>query len=135
MSLIPKKPSFRLKSPVPLEHQEQAALFSWARVAERTHPELKFLHSSQNGMAATSIQEALRAKKAGMKPGVPDIFLPVPRGGYHGLFIELKRKTGTTSDLSSEQKRWLDAMNGHGYRAVMCAGWEAARAVIEEYLK
>ena len=34
--------------------------------------------------------EASNLKKQGVKAGVPDLFLPVGRGSYHGLFIELK---------------------------------------------
>ena len=130
-----KRRPFKLVPPRALEREEQAALFAWSRMSERAYPELEHMHSTQNGMAASSIREAVLAKKAGMKPGIPDIFLPVPRGPYHGLFIELKRSGATPSALSENQKKCLAALNEFGYRAVMCAGWESARTVILEYLE
>jgi hypothetical protein len=68
-----------------------------------------------------------------MKPGVPDIFMPCARGVYHGLFIELKRQK--YSRTSEEQAVWIDRLNRLGYRAVICKGWEAAKAEIVAYLE
>ena len=64
--------------------------------------------------------------------GVPDLCLPVARGQYHGLYIELKRQRGgRTSDHQSE---WLDALSAQGYKAALCYGWEQAAGTIIEYL-
>ena len=68
----------------------------------------------------------------GVKAGVPDLFYPVPLGGYHGLFIEMKANKGRPSAV---QKRWLKVLNDLGYKAVVCVGWEEARDVLIEYLK
>ena len=68
----------------------------------------------------------------GVKAGVPDLCLPVARGQYHGLYIELKRQRGgRTSDHQSE---WLDAISAQGYKAALCYGWEQAAGTIIEYL-
>lgn len=68
----------------------------------------------------------------GVKAGVPDLCLPVARGQYHGLYIELKRQRGgRTSDHQSE---WLDALSAQGYKAALCYGWEQAAGTIIEYL-
>ena len=63
---------------------------------------------------------------------MPDICLPVQRGGHGALYIELKRQKGGV--LSANQKVWLDRLNQAGNRAVVCKGWEAAREAIEQYL-
>lgn len=68
----------------------------------------------------------------GLRRGVPDICLPVARGGYHGLYIELKRLHG--GRVSPEQLEWIDALNQQGYCACVCKGWEAAAAEIGKYL-
>ena len=68
----------------------------------------------------------------GMRKGVPDLCLPVPMHGYHGLFIEMKAAGGR---LSNEQKGWLKALETFGYRAVVCKGWKAARDELEGYMK
>lgn len=73
----------------PTEHQEQAALFEWAELQAKAIPELWLLNGSLNGVRLT-IGQAVKAKKAGMKKGFPDINLPVKRGEYGALYIELK---------------------------------------------
>lgn len=71
-------------------------------------------------------------EREGVKAGVPDLCLPVARGQYHGLYIELKRQRGgRTSDHQSE---WLDALSAQGYKAALCYGWEQAAKTIIEYL-
>lgn len=76
--------------------------------------------------------EAARMKAAGVKPGVPDMFLPVAREGCHGLYIELKRRDG--GRVSTEQTAWMDALARQGYKTALCHGWDAAREEIQRYL-
>ena len=117
---------------LPKEGEEQATLMSWARMQRWRWPgELDLLFHIPNG-GARSKSEAARFKAEGVKAGVPDLFLPVPRGEYHGLFIELKRQAG--GRLSDEQKEWIPALQAQGYRVEVCKGWEAAVKVIEDYL-
>ena len=119
---------------VPREAEEQVALFKWAAYAANTGkwPELRLCYHVPNG-GSRDVREARNLKAQGVKAGVPDICLPVPRGGYHGLYIELKRCKG--GRVSEEQAVWIDRLNRLGYRAVICKGWEAARHEIESYLK
>lgn len=62
---------------------------------------------------------------------MPDICLPVARGGFHGLYVEMKAQGGRPSD---EQKAWIAALRAQGYRAEVCVGWHAARQLIEDYI-
>ena len=73
----------------------------------------------------------VRNRQMGVKSGVPDLMLPIPARGYHGMFIEMKTKNGR---LSNDQKRWLDILNTFGYLAVVAYGWEDARCQILSYL-
>jgi len=57
-----------------------------------------------------------KMKAMGYKKGFPDIFIYEPRGGYYGLAIELKSKTGVVSD---EQKEWQQALIVRGYMAII----------------
>ena len=75
---------------------------------------------------------AANLKKEGVKAGVPDIVLPVPRGAYHGLYIELKVGRNKTS---LKQKEWISMLKEQGYFVEVCYGWIAAKEVIENYLK
>ena len=120
------------KMPMPKEGEEQATLFSWARMKTYFYPELEMMFHIPNG-GKRSKTEAARFKAEGVKPGVPDICLPVPRGGYHGLYIELKRRRD--SSTSAYQWEWIDKLQAQGYAAEVCKGWEAAAELIEKYLK
>jgi hypothetical protein len=75
---------------------------------------------------------AVRLRDEGVKPGVPDVCLPVARQGWHGLFIELKYGRNKTTD---KQNEWLDRLMEQGYLAVVVWGWNEAVAVIEAYLE
>lgn len=112
------------------EHAEQVALFRWAEFAVSRWPVLTLMHAIPNGGLRNKVT-VLRLKAEGVKPGVPDICLPVPSGRFHGLYIKLKTQRGRLSD---GQRQWIAALVRHGYRAEVCHGWEAARAVIKDYL-
>jgi len=109
------------------ENWEQRQLIQWAR----SIPELQYLFHIPNE-AVGGKGWIIRNRQLGVKSGIPDLFLPIPARGYHGLFIEMKTKTG--GRLSHEQKLWIDALNTFGYRAVVCHGWEEARIELEAYL-
>ena len=112
------------------ESEEQQALFQWAKLMQSQHPELKLLHAIGNG-GKRNLIEAVRMKREGVKAGVSDIFLPVARGEFHGLYIELKVKGGKLSDT---QRWWLNETTKQGYYSVVCFGWVEASEVIKKYL-
>ena len=115
----------------PSEAQEQMALITWAEYNRGQHPELKLLHHIPNG-GMRGKAEAGRFKAMGVKPGVPDLFLPVARGKYHGLYIELKRQK--TGKASAAQRGWFEALQEQGYAVVLCHGWVQASEKLVEYL-
>ena len=115
----------------PTESEEQIALFQWASLQVGRYPELDLLYHIPNG-GHRHKTTAIRLKKEGVKAGVPDLCLPVPRSGYHGLYIELK---AGRNDTTENQDRWLEALKQNGYYTAICHGWEAATKVIIKYLK
>ena len=96
------------------------------------YPELSLCFHIPNG-GSRDPREAHNLRMQGVKPGVPDICLPVPRGGFAALYIELKRKSGGV--LSDNQRVWLKALSRAGNRAVVCRGFDEARETILEYLR
>lgn len=116
----------------PLEDVEQTCLFRWAAYQQAAAQELKLLHAIPNG-GYRSKATAARMKAQGVKPGVPDMCLPVPRGTYHGLYIELKRQKGGT--VSPDQREWLADLRAQGYAAYVCHGWQEAADTIMGYLR
>lgn len=117
---------------VPTESVEQQCLFRWASYAVCRLPELALMFHIPNGGTRTK-SEAGRFRAEGVKAGVPDIFLPAPRGTYAGLFIEMKRRKN--GRVSIDQATWLKALEKQGYRAIVAHGWEEARDEIERYLR
>ena len=116
----------------PTEAQEQCYLFRWMAYNRMKYPELALCFHIPNGGSRHRL-EAVHLKEQGVKAGVPDLCLPVARGRYHGLYIELKRQKG--GRLSVAQAEWLRALQAQGYRTAVCAGWESARDTIMEYLR
>jgi len=169
------------------EHAEQVALFMWANMAMRfgpniandphsynvkgfaleqfkgkgglgyiryseTLPQLKWLHAISNHGAGFG------RKAEGVKKGVSDIFLPVPRyvglvasrlhgtqpcavpetnQAFCGLYIELKRRDTANQKAgkpSPEQLEFQTDMRAAGYACALAYGWEQARDQILRYL-
>ena len=109
------------------ESREQQALFEWAAY----HKELKKMFHIPNG-GKRNAREAARFKLEGVKAGVPDIFLPVPKKKYHGLFIELK--AGKKGRVTDNQNEWLAYLADKGYLTAVCYGWQEAKEVITRYM-
>jgi len=112
------------------EHDEQVALFQWAEYNLIHHPELWLLHAIPNG-GHRHAAVGKRLKAEGVKAGVPDMFLPVARGEYHGLYIEMKYGKNKTTDA---QREWLNRLAAEGYLTAVCWGWTEASERIEWYL-
>ena len=110
---------------IPKERQEQVMLVQYLRARKIPH------YAVPNG-GSRNVREARNMKAEGVSAGVPDICIPVPNNKYHGLHIEMKRKSG--GRVSEHQKNWIETLNNNGYLAVVCMGFEEAREVVEEYL-
>lgn len=118
---------YRLRS----EATEQEDVVSWCLHHERMYPELKWIHHCPNG-GSRQKGEASRLKAQGVKAGVPDLHLPIPKGSYVGLYIEMKYDKGR---LEAVQKEWLKAMADAGHFACVCYGYDYAVKVIEDYVR
>ena len=112
------------------EHAHQVAVFVWAALQYSKYPELRLMFAIPNGGLRNKITAA-NLKAEGVKSGVPDIFLPVPRGCWLGLFIEMKKPGG---HVEKEQTKWMSDLRAQGYGAVVCVGWENAVIVLQQYL-
>ena len=130
MAKIMKTKAERL--PCASEADEQQMLMEWARLAACKWPELRLMHHIPNE-GKRSVASGAQLKRMGLRKGVPDICLPVARGGYHGLYIELKRRTG--GSLRADQREWIEALRQQGYYADVCRGWDEAARTISEYMR
>jgi len=114
-----------------LEDFEQIILFAWIDLNTGQHPDLALAFHVPNG-GHRNPQTGAHLKRLGVRPGVPDILLPVARQGFHGLVIELKRTAG--GRISEHQKRWLERFQNQNWRAVVCHGADEAIEIIKSYL-
>lgn len=120
------------------EDSEQMALFCWIQqqVADGLYPELEWAFAVPNG-GARDIRVAAKLKATGVKSGVSDVVIPVPRHGMHGLFMELKKSPefgGKVSQASDKQLEFGAAMQAMGYGFVVCCGWKEGRDVLIQYM-
>ncbi len=130
-----------------LEDQHQHALFTWARTYRVRGPGIvdpaylaDYLIAIPNGGYRKGL-EAARLIGLGVKAGVSDVFLPLPRPGYHGLWIEMKKPRNDFPSPSAakvafteNQRAWQERMTVQGYLCAVCYGWESAKIAIISYL-
>lgn len=120
--------------PRQLEHLEAVALATWRDRQAARFPELELLYAIPNG-GQRSKAVAGKMKAEGVKAGVSDYHLPVARGGFFGLWIELKASDGRREGRASDaQDEWLTSMRAQGHQALVCVGWTAATVAILDYL-
>ncbi len=112
------------------ESNEQKSLMHWAKLAQSIYPDLKWLHCSLNACKRSAIQASI-AKQQGMLAGVPDLFLPIKRGKYSGLFIEMKYGK---NKATKGQLEFLENAKKNGYETAICYGWFEAKQILENYL-
>lgn len=116
----------------PSEHEEQKALMIWATAqVGRGRWMLVNLFAIPNG-GDRHPAVAGKLKAEGVMCGVPDLLLAWPAGGYHGLFIELKRRRG--GRVSPDQEKWHGRLRQAGYAVVVARGCTEAAELITAYL-
>ncbi|GFM89368.1 hypothetical protein PSCICO_47670 [Pseudomonas cichorii] len=78
---------------------------------------------------------AIKLKEQGVRAGVPDLVLPMARGGYFGLYIEFKATAPHDAAVSTSQYAWIRQLNEQGYLAIVCRGHFDAMEQIRAYLR
>ncbi len=121
-----------VKKIIPTELQDQIALIEWANLKN-----IPLVHHANEGSRTARYGKIL--KLAGLAPGYPDLSLMEARGGYFGMFVELKRsRRYSESEMASKswqlQDKWLALLNRNGYLALRCFGFGEAKERLEMYL-
>lgn len=118
------------------ESQTQISCVRWFRIVHAALSSLLF--SIPNGARmggkmnkkGSPIQASIM-KAEGMTSGVADLFLAYPKGGFSGLFIEMKTPVGT---LSPEQRSFLERMSAVGYAVAVCRNQNEFEKTVTDYL-
>lgn len=106
------------------EQEEQIAVIDYCDL--RCIP---IYHIANEGKRSTRTGATL--KRMGMRTGFPDLCIPLARGKYHGLYIEMKVQP---NKVTEEQKKWLRTLHNNGYATCVCYGFEEAREKIDKYI-
>lgn len=125
------------------EHALQVGLVAWAAIVAGRYPDLALLFAIPNAGKRTR-RERGRLLDEGLKAGVWDLMLPVPRRGYHGLWLETKvdemvprqgRFVRYRSTLTDAQLRWGRAMQAQGFACRVYRSLDEARQILTDYLE
>lgn len=130
MSLF--KPRANRAKPVDREGLEQAALIKELELRLPAVADLIY-HVPNGGHRHKLV--AIKLKGQGVKAGVPDLVLPMARGGYFGLYIEFKATPPGAAPVSASQHAWIRRLNDQGYLAIVCRGHFDAMEQIRAYLR
>ena len=126
----PFSPTTARAKPMDREGQEQAALM---REIELRYPAVfELIYHVPNG-GHRHIKVAVKLKEQGVKAGVPDLVLPMARGGYFGLYIEFKA-TIDPAPVSASQHAYISRLTQQGYLAIVCRGHFDAMEQLRAYL-
>lgn len=84
-----------------------------------------------NGGARSPITGAIM-KREGVRSGVSDLFLSVPRGKFHGMYIEMKKPGGR---LRPEQRDFFAAVGPLDYHTRVAYSVDDAIEFVTGYLR
>ena len=106
----------------------QVAFFEWLAMTPYASPLI--FHVPNGGFRPGN--SGYQMKRQGVKAGVSDIIALYPRGGYHGLIIELKFGSGK---VTPEQNNFLTLADGQDYcTKVIWDDWLLARDFFLKYM-
>jgi len=118
------------------EHEIQCECVRWFRLRYRGYRIFAVPNGGERNVAV-----AQKLKAEGVSAGVPDLCIPVPMGGYHGLWIEMKKsRVGVRGELvdkgvlSENQKDWIEYLRGMGYRVEVAYSVGEFMGIIGDYL-
>lgn len=127
------------------EHGEQTALFAQCALHVKRYPELKWFHAIGNGGSRGDSEKSRRIrggamKAEGVKAGVLDTLLPVKRGIWSGLYIEMKKpsqkpvKARSKGGMSDEQLEFKAFAEAQGFACMTAYSWLEAWEALTKYL-
>ena len=108
------------------EHNLQVECLRWLRYA---HPGVLCYAIPNGGYRTITTARAMRAE--GQKAGMPDLHIPIGRGEYLSLYIEMKN--GKAGRLSEAQKEMHETLRKYRNKVVICRNLEEFQEEINKY--
>lgn len=118
------------------ESDIQKEYFSWINQNIQDFPILGCIFHIPNGLHTKNFGMIIQMKKMGMLSGVWDVFIPISKNNYCGLWIEFKRE-GINKRLSEEQKKFrslIEDNSSRPYKFLVCDSSENAISETKDYL-
>jgi hypothetical protein len=118
------------------EHDVQVDVVEYLHTA---YPNVLFWSTPNGARLASGKDKRLAAirmnglKAEGLLPGVSDLIIFEPRGGYSAMFLELKRPGGGAG-ASDNQMWFLREVEARGGYGIVAEGFEQARVSLDDYL-
>lgn len=114
------------------EHALQCEMLATLQL--QTRPRMRIasglIYAIPNGGHRNAIT-ARKMKAEGVRAGMPDLCLPMANGDAHGLYIEVKTKTGT---IQKNQRAMHELLRAQGYRVEVVRSVPAFIQLIADYL-
>ena len=118
----------------PYYHNEAGLQHHIINFIKTFYPKVRYCASLGGQFIPKHLTKTLKKKaRSGYVSGFPDLQITEARGGYHGLFIELKFDKQCYP--SQVQKDWLKDLEERGYKAVCCKGYTETIETINKYLQ
>lgn len=108
------------------EHNLQIACVRWFRLQYPKH----LIYAIPNG-GRRNVAVAAKLKAEGVLPGVPDLHIPVAKGGFHGLYVEMKAGKNKPTDT---QRSVMRKLRDEGYRCEVCYSFDDFVKTIDDYI-
>ena len=120
------EPWFRVAIPaieatITCERDLQAAVIEECDRRAQYNPLYSMVAAIPNGM----VRRGARVD-AGVRAGLPDLVVLLPRRGYHAAFIELKFGKNRLHEM---QRRWIERLKAEGYCATVI--WDSVEEVMD----
>lgn len=114
----------------PTEHQIQCAFFEWWTLTQPLEHQLLAFAIPNGGYRTPRTGATL--KREGVRAGVPDVLVAIPKPPYAGLWMEFKTATGKTSPA---QRQYLHILKAVGYQTAIVRSVDEAIEQVHLYLK
>ena len=120
----------KYRAAIPDEHYEQVRVCNHLN----EHYSDVLFWATPNGASLSGRGKAMNKLKAeGFLPGVSDLIIFEPRGGYSCLFLEMKKSDGGNG--ASENQLWfIREVKKRGAFGIVCNGADEAKQAIDDYL-
>lgn len=111
------------------ESQIQKECVAWFRAE---FPEIEPLFFAVPNGGARNVWTARIMKDEGVRAGVADLILQIPKGGYASLAIEMKTWKGRQSESQKKYQRLVERMKS---KYVICHSLTEFQKAVRDYLE